>query len=165
MNIFLPYDNDIQESIKALDDLRLNKQILECFQLLKNAVTEKMGGEIDGYKNHPVYLYYKNDLKFLYDYGVSACNEYAFRFGKTHNLAIKYYYLISCYGELFADYIVKPFYAEGIKNSPNCIRTTENVGRLFQEKLIRKWQNDKRKPKWTKRETPRFYKEFLDEIC
>jgi hypothetical protein len=46
---------------------------------------------------------------------------------------------------------------EGSKGKPNYIRTTENVSELYQKKLINKWQNDKRPPKWTNREKPDFY--------
>ena len=49
---------------------------------------------------------------------------------------------------------------EGPKGQPNYIRTTENVSELCQKKLINKWQNDKRQPKWTNREMPMFYKEY-----
>ena len=55
-----------------------------------------------------------------------------------------------------------PYYMEGSKDSPNCIRTTENVSRLFQDKLCKMWDNDKangRPPKWTNRQAPEFYKE------
>lgn len=33
MNIFLPYEEDIERSVRSLDDKRLNKQILECYQM------------------------------------------------------------------------------------------------------------------------------------
>ena len=65
MNIFLPYENDISKSVESLDDRRLNKQIVECSQLLNNAIKELKGEEIKGYKNHPVYLFYKNNPNFI----------------------------------------------------------------------------------------------------
>ena len=34
MNLFLPYEMNIRQSVMALDDRRLNKQILECQTLL-----------------------------------------------------------------------------------------------------------------------------------
>ena len=49
---------------------------------------------------------------------------------------------------------------EGSKGQPNYIRTTENVSALYQAKLITKWENDKKPPKWTNREMPSFYKEI-----
>ena len=159
MNIFLPYENDIQESIKALDDYTLNNQIIECYELLKSAIVDKMDGEVGETKSNPYFLHYKNDLKFLYDYGVSACAEYALRFHKNHNCDIRFYYLINCYGDLFKDYVIKPFYSD------NKIETTKNVGILFRQKLIKEWQKNKMRSQWTNREIPRFYKEFLDKIC
>ena len=50
---------------------------------------------------------------------------------------------------------------EGSKGQPNYIRTTENVSVLYQVKLIRKWETDKKPPKWTKRGMPSFYLSFL----
>ena len=123
------------------------------------AIIEKMDGEVGETKTNPFYLHYKNDLKFLYDYGNCACTEYALRFHKNHNCDIKYYYLINCYGDLFKDYVVKPFYSD------SKIETTENVGMLFRQNLIEEWQKNRIRSQWTNREMPRFYKEFLTKIC
>lgn len=78
MNIFLPYENDITKSVQSLDDTRLNKQILEVYQLLQNAIKEDKGEEINGYKNHPVYIFYKNNPVFIIFYGKKCCDEYFF---------------------------------------------------------------------------------------
>ena len=65
MNIFLPYEFDIVKSIQSLDDKRLNKSILETYQLLSNAIKEQNGEEVNGYKNHPIYVHYKDQVQFL----------------------------------------------------------------------------------------------------
>lgn len=165
MNIFLPYEKNVVASIRSLDDLRLNKQILECYQLLCNALKEKNGEEIKGYKNHPIYLHYKDNLQFLCEYGLACCNEYKYRFKKDH--------------KLFSSFVEKwkskeipkrmvcrytPFYMEGSIGQSNYIRTIENVSELFQKKLCIKWENDKiksngKRPTWTNRQKPNFYKE------
>lgn len=65
MNIFLPYEDNVVASVQALDDLRLNKQILEVHQLANNSIAELQGFSVNGYKNHPIYLHYKDNLGFL----------------------------------------------------------------------------------------------------
>lgn len=164
MNIFLPYEDDVVASVQALDDLRLNKQILEVHQLANNSIAELQGFSVNGYKNHPIYLHYKHNLGFLLWYGYVCCNEYAMRFGRVHKLTEFFEDEIvpHCHGTSFRSCKYIPFYMEGSKGQPNYIRTTENVSELFQRKLIKKWQNDKRPPKWTNREMPEFYKKFLE---
>lgn len=169
MNIFLPYEDEIVESVICLDDLRLNKQILEVYQLYMNAVNEMRGYEIKGYKNHPIYIFYKDNIKFLAYYGWKCCNEYSYRFNRCHKLRT---YFVDWMVELFIEYKNKiipqpdyvPFYMEGSKGQPNYIRTTSNVSALFQQKLINKWNNDNAKgrpPKWTNRQVPEFYKKEM----
>lgn len=160
MNIFLPYENDVRKSLQSLDDVRLIKQVLETYQLLRNAIEEEFGGEPKGYKNHPIYVYYKNNIPFLAKYGYCSCVEYAYRFHKSHKLTD--YFMLTLIrfdiDEKVVEYV--PFYMEGSKGQPNYIRTTENVSALYQKKLCDKWDNDKangRPPKWTNRETPSFY--------
>ena len=160
MNIFLPYENDVVASVQSLDDLRLNKQILEVKQLMMKSVDEFDGKKIFGYKNHPIYLHYKDNIGFLLLYGYVCCKEYEWRFGKVHRLYE--YFEKGVMPTTALDYPpYTPFYMEGSKGQPNYIRTTENVSELYQRKLINKWQNDKRPPKWTNRDVPEFYKKFL----
>ena len=157
MNIFLPYENDIIKSVRSLDDVRLNKQILECYQLLSNAIKEKNGGVVVGYKNHPIYTHYKRNIKFLAYYGWECCLEYWYRFEKEHKL--EHFFVMKAQD---SRHPYTPFYMEGSKNSPNCIRTTDNVSELYRKKLCNKWDNDKangRPPRWTNREIPKFYRE------
>lgn len=155
MNIFLPYENDTRKSVGALDDKRLLKQILEVRQILKVA-----DGESEGYKNHPItkhYIQYKN---FLIVYGYDCCLEYNFRFHRHHKYSDYFkerYRNETNYGK---DVFWIPFYAEGVKDSFNCIRTTENVSNLYKNKLCLKWNEDIAKgqpPKWTNRVVPIFY--------
>lgn len=172
MNIFLPYENSIEKSVQSLDDVRLNKQAVECYQLLTSALKERNGQDTKGHSHHPVYLFYKDNLKFLTYYGYECCREYRYRFLKEYSL-IKFFDNQMESLKMFIDdndgYILgveipkfTPYYMEGSKDSPDCIRTTKNVDILFQQKLISKWQNDNRKPKWTNRDIPKFYEEYLD---
>jgi hypothetical protein len=82
MQTFLPYA-DFAKSAACLDSKRLNKQILECKQILA-ALT----GESKGYINHPaVKQWIGLDVK-LRAYGMCLTYEYALRNNKRH--AIKF---------------------------------------------------------------------------
>ena len=157
MNIFMP-DKQPYLSIIALDDRRLNKQILECKTILRVALENKKG-----YALHPVVRYYKDYPKFVFViiYGAWACDEYFYRFNKRHSLDFYFSMLWSRYADE-RNNIVLPmfgmFYCEGKATDPNCIRTTENTVELFRQKLCKKWDNDKIPPKWTNREPPVWYK-------
>lgn len=48
------------ETAKALDKRRLNKQIIECEQILK-----AINGETDAYKNHPCTIQYREHVMWL----------------------------------------------------------------------------------------------------
>ena len=175
MNIFLPNEDNIGESVKALDDVRLQKQAVEIYQLLTLAIKEQQEGkEVKaGHYHHPVYLFYKDNIKFLDFYGMMCCFEYFYRFGKSHKLTDafgKYAGEVRdlgngyCLFDLWAEPDYTPYYMEGSKGQPNYIRTTENVSALFQAKLCKKWNADKskgREPRWTNRDVPQFYKTEL----
>ena len=151
MNLFLPEDA-IAQSVEALDDKRLIKQILECKTILDVALDEKK----KGYAKHPVVAYYKDYPWYVCSYGAIACVEYYHRFGKEHKL---WRWFAECRVLVRKLYnIPKPFYCEGSKTDSNCIRTTENTVELFRNKLCKKWDNDKIPPKWTNREPPEWYK-------
>lgn len=157
MNIFLPYENSIDKSVESLDDVRLQKQAVEAYQLLMTAMKEKRGEETKNH--HPVYQFYKNNIDFLAYYGLKCCQEWEYRFNKKHSLTDYFRNKI-----IFFDFkynpLYTPYYMSGSKNSPDCIRTTYNVSELFKQKLCRKWDTDKEKgrnPKWTNRPIPEFY--------
>ena len=56
------------------------------------------------------------------------------------------------------DLLYQPYFMRGSLGQPEYIRTYDNVSRLFQDRLNEKWGNDKRKPVWTNRNKPEFYK-------
>ena len=151
MNIFLPYEEDIEKSVQSLDDRRLVKQVMECKILLDIALGKK-----SGYANHPVSKHYKDFPAFLIQYGLASCKEYEHRYNKTHQYLP--YFLEREEANTPPNYI--PYYAAGSIKSPDCIRTTDNVSVLFQQKLIQKWDDDTgkgRAPKWTNRGAAEFY--------
>lgn len=159
MNIFFP-ENTISDSVAALDDRRLIKQIVECKTLLGIATGEGK----QGYAKHPVAEYYKPYAYFLAAYGLMACFEYDHRFHKRHSCDVDFLKVVFL-DHLLQEDLPKPFYAEGSKNDPNCIRTTENVQELFRAKLCKKWDTDKIAPKWTNSEPPIWYKPSRTDIA
>lgn len=157
MNIFMP-EKRIDDSVKALDDRRLIKQILECKTILDVAIGCKTG-----YQNHPVVKHYKYYPKFVILYASCACEEYYHRFGRLHKLNVYFDNIWKQYADEFNNTVLgyfplSAFYCEGKATDPNCIRTTENTVELFRQKLCKKWDNDKIPPKWTNREPPVWYK-------
>lgn len=156
MNLFLPYTSP-RDSMRALDDKRLNKQILELKTILNHAIAHTKGEDIKkGYYFHPVTQHYLDYPNFLNECGIQACKEYRYRFGKNHADYEFFYQNIGRFTDKdYPNYI----YVEGSKNSPDCIRETYllYVCTLFQNKLIKKWKEDSvkgRPPKWTKRRQP-----------
>lgn len=168
MNVFLPYERNLTKSVQCLDDLRLNKQILECLQLLNTYVRSQVNHEEKvGYRNHPVYKHFSStsyNLYALMKYAIESCIEYKHRFDREHKLYVE---LISLRTRLFnypenIDYLYQPYYMRGSLGQPEYIRTTENVSELFQQRLVQKWSQDKRQPRWTNREEPIFWRNYKE---
>lgn len=158
MNIFRPEEN-IVDSVRALDDRRLVKQILECKVLLGIATGEGK----TGYARHPVAEYYKDHPRWLALYGLFCCREYDFRFNRTHayyDIFKSYHHFAFMISEDILEH-VPAFYAEGPKTDPAAIRQKGPFAeQLFRNKLIRKWNTDKQPPKWTRRGAPSWYQEW-----
>lgn len=76
MQTFLPFEN-FNESAHCLDNKRLNKQIIEAYQILTDKVHNK---------NHPAVLMWADYKGFLYEYIIECCTEYKIRFDKTHSV-------------------------------------------------------------------------------
>ena len=164
MNVFLPYERNLKRSVQCLDDLRLNKQILECLQLLNTYVRRELEHDPRvGYANHPVYKHFSSTSYNLYaltKYVIESCIEYQHRFGKEHKLQKELYRFKQ---NMFnypdnIDYLYQPYFMRGSLGQPEYIRTYENVSELFQQRLVEKWSQDKRQPRWTKREEPEFWR-------
>jgi hypothetical protein len=81
MQTFLPYTNLI-ESAKALDNKRLNKQILEGYQILKVLSNATPSG---AWRNHPAVLMWEGHEFALRTYIRSMAFEAKFRGIKTEN--------------------------------------------------------------------------------
>lgn len=62
MQVFTPYPEPFKTA-DCLDGRRLNKQIIECKQILA-----AIKGESKAWKNHPVVKQYKNHIQYLHAY-------------------------------------------------------------------------------------------------
>ena len=79
MQTFLPY-RTFSFSAGILDSRRLNKQIVEAYQIITGRVPNK---------NHPACLMWKGHEYWLRKYIVSCCCEYFYRTGKEHSIYSK----------------------------------------------------------------------------
>lgn len=79
MQTFLPY-SDFRECARILDNKRLNKQIIEAYQLYTGRVPQK---------NHPACLMWEKHKGALPMYLGMMCVEYMSRFNKPHSVVEK----------------------------------------------------------------------------
>ena len=79
MQTFLPFES-FSLSARILDNKRLNKQIVEAYQILTDRVPNK---------NHPACLMWADCKSTLYVYFDHCCCEYERRFNKNHSLTFK----------------------------------------------------------------------------
>lgn len=77
MQTFLPTP-DFYETARILDNKRLNKQIVEAYQILTGRVPTK---------NHPACLMWEGHEYDLSKYIATLCAEYYMRFGKYHAIS------------------------------------------------------------------------------
>jgi len=156
MNLFLPSPN-IEISVHALDDKRIIKMCLETAQLLSSAVRlidedTNLSVYKLTHKNHPVSIWVRQsseNFAYTLEYFKAICDEYSLRFGKTHKSFLLYplfnYFKHNHLVSLDTD--ITPFV--------NCTDfLDEEIHTAYKKCLSQKWCNDKRSPKWTKRQIP-----------
>jgi hypothetical protein len=71
MQTFLPYKN-FDKSAQALDNKRLNKQVLECYQILKVLSNPDPRA---GWRNHPAVKMWRGHENVLWDYTMAMVAE------------------------------------------------------------------------------------------
>ena len=74
MQVFV-CDYKMSRSAQMLDNKRLNKQIVEAFQIVEDRLPNL---------NHPAYRFWRNHKDELRWYMFYLCEEYTKRFGKVH---------------------------------------------------------------------------------
>jgi len=94
MQTFLPY-KDFSMSAEALDSKRLNKQILECYQILKVLSNKDPHA---GWRNHPAVKMWRGFEHLLLDYTMTMVKEADKRGIKTDKNVSNIMELINIYG-------------------------------------------------------------------
>lgn len=112
MQTFLPYSTPA-DCAEALDSKRLNKQILECYQILKVISTNGKA-----WRNHPAVLMWDGAENELWRYTMAMVNEANHRGIKTENNLNNLNILRSTYSKLWGN--GKPAFA---KNKESFDRT------------------------------------------
>ncbi len=165
MNIFV-IDQDPIKSASVLDDLRLNKMILETAQLLSCAYVHLFDGlwpehQKELYKvthvNHPCSIWARKSVKnyvWLTQYFNAIVLERSARTrGKGHLSYTKLNHIflkpIAAIQNMPATDVVFDFNCTDFKHLP--------VFEAYKQCLITKWNNDKRKPTWLNATKPDFY--------
>ena len=149
MNIFVPFAES-KRCAEALDDLRLNKMILETAQILSTALRH-YNTSMDVYKathvNHPCCVWArqnKSNYEWLRHHFTDLLLEKHHRTGKIHK-SQRLELMFKDGAKLLPDGEQTPFV--------NCTKFKDivDVHEAYRVALRDKWDNDIRPPKWTKR--------------
>lgn len=100
MQVFCPYANP-NKTAKVLDNKRLNKQILECIQILSANTGINVGWKIPKYVyNHPTTLLWKDGSRYLILYCHTLIFKYSKRTHKRHKCLDIIYRFIQLFAHL-----------------------------------------------------------------
>lgn len=171
MNIFVISNNPV-ECARCLDDLRLNKMILETGQLLSSAYRRLYPTRIDKealdelYKDthleHPCSKWtrrrYKN-FYWLLELFIQLKEERFYRMGKGHKTFNTIYPLVSKDREVWISKINSLTEDDFVNCSPY---KDLSVFEGYKRVLCDKWREGKTTPKWTSRGKPDW---FVSELC
>lgn len=95
MQTFLPSSN-FTHAAQALDNKRLNKQILEAYQILNT-----LSGQSVGWRNHPAVKMWEDHEHMLYLYAQAMVEEAKLRGIKTENNESNLNKLLSKFGNIW----------------------------------------------------------------
>lgn len=79
MQAFIPFYSNFYHTAKCLDNKRLNKQIVEGYQIISGRLSPS-------HANHPVVRMWKPFFGTLAEYLGVLCDEYTLRFNKQHKV-------------------------------------------------------------------------------
>ena len=163
MNIFLTSYKP-QEAARHLDDLRLNKMILETAQLLSNGYRQLFGDHSDLYRTthvkHPCSLWVCKNIEnysWLVNYFDAVAQEkYRRDLIKKSASWVQFH---KSWRHLFEIFHSK---CQASLSSPifdfNCTEFPAlEVRAAYQKQLVKKWLNDLRAPQWTGCSAPEFW--------
>lgn len=177
MNIFL-VDKDPQICALALDDLRLNKMIIETGQMLSTAFRYHFKSDINKYSsllykethiNHPCNVWLRRSLanyEWTLRYFQALYEERRYRTLKSHATWDRLFWLLQHYEN---SRIIKPRVAPQFDNADcfNCSNhNAQDIFMSYKLCMVDKWQQDimkLRKPKWTRRGPPDWINSYIKE--
>lgn len=165
MNIFV-LDYDPITAAKYMCDKHVPKMVVETFQMMGSALRRhgatdeqmpltKNGTPLKGgYHHHPCTVWAGDNQAnycWLGWHGISLCNEYVMRFGKTHSCDSKLDQLLDMY-HLLPDGHITPFaqaMPDEYKDS-NAVTAYRNYY-LNEKRYFAKWEKGRCAPKWWKK--------------
>ena len=173
MNIFIT-SFDSNEAASHLDDLRLNKMILETAQLLSSAYRNLFCDDELLYKdthfNHPCSIWARNNID-NYSWLVQYFDDLAKEKIRRDETVKKKSEITphKSWRDLFELFNAKKTNDYKDKISAeffdfNCtdFKEEQDVRVAYQKQMIKKWQNDLKPPKWTGGNPPKFIAYFSD---
>ncbi len=159
MNLFLPYPTDLSATARFLDDGRLNKQVVEAYQVGRVVLRRMLEPDAKiGWKNHPSSLLIYNEgrpkFPWLQTYIETLDEEWRFRgFNRSADFTSKIEALfVEADGlrELHSDEPVCAFLGNGeLVQGDSAL-----IGKLYREYLNNKFESQVRPPRWTGRDRP-----------
>ena len=162
MNIFV-LDEDPAIAAQMMCDKHIPKMIVETFQMLGSALrrhgatdeqmplTSKGTPLIGGYKHHPCTIWAgetKTNFVWLCLHGIALCEEYQFRYGKTH----------SCHDGI--DQMCDMFdmipngshtpYAQAMEDEYKCDDAVDAYRQYYimEKAYFAKWEKGRQQPNW-----------------
>lgn len=164
MNLFVT--DSYPDCARDLDDVRLNKMILESCQMLMTALvvnglppeqvplTKKgVPFKTNGFRKHPVTVWTgksRGNYEWHLQYLLAALNEFRRRFNKEHSLIYVAGFASSRMKSVIPDGDIEPFV--------NCslFKDENDVVEAYRKTMNAKWKADKIKVKWTNRNPPKW---------
>lgn len=162
MNIFVTSPSPV-ESALALDDLRLNKMILESAQMLCTALWWH-GARYDWlyrptHTGHPCSVWTRetrSNFEWLVDHALSMCTIYSSYSGRVHKCER---IIQNCFK--FRDKIPKGSQT-AFANASMFKDDSRSLYDNYRRTMVVKWANDTIKLKWSRRKKPDWIKEFSE---
>jgi len=160
-------------SAQNLDDIRVNKMIIESASLLANAIAYHGGTVQDlpiaktsgqpfktkAWQNHPSCLWVKrsrNNYTWLLNHMIALIDELHYRKGTIHSMS-------SNVAVLKAGIDLVPDTESTVFANCTPYKQIQDVVKAYQMTMAYKWEHDAKEPKWSKRNKPDWYSSDLIE--
>jgi hypothetical protein len=159
MNLFLPFPDDLSATARFLDDSRLNKQVVEAYQIGQIAVKRMLDPDAKiGWRNHPSALLVYNEghpkLPWLQTYIEALDAEWRSRgFRRSEEFLVKLEALFAEAKKLGNRLSYDPV-CSFLGDGKLVHGDAKEIGRLYRDYLTRKFEKQPRPPKWTNQQLP-----------